>query len=174
MSKRKERSPAVRELDCIRIVELKRARRTSEEIAQILNSDGREEADQIQAVTVRKQWGAYMRRLAEANEEDGEKLRQRAIREHEMDRAEALRGFAEFVRTGNPSAPSFLMVAHRCQLALDRLRGVQPRQEKEGSDEKDTGEAFETVEAAREYLQKAGLGGRILPYAADTRKRRKG
>lgn len=164
-----ERTAAQRELDAVRIVEMKRARRTSDEIAEVLNRD-REPEQHITAATVRSQWAAYSKRLAAKTEEDGKKLLEESIREHAMDRAEALRGFASFLETGNPSAPSFLMVAHRCRLALDRLLGVQPRKEDEAGTETDTGAPFETPEEAREYLKQVGLGGRVLPYAEKRRK----
>lgn len=167
-----ERTAAQIELDAVRIVEMKRARRTSDEIAEVLNR-GREPEQHITAATVRGQWSAYVKRLTSKRDEDGAKLLEESIREHAMDRAEALRAFAAFAGAGNPSAPSFLMVAHRCQLALDRLRGVQPRQQKEGDGDEDTDKPFETREAAVEYMTRvAGLGGRILPYADRKRGKR--
>jgi hypothetical protein len=170
-ARKAERTPAQRELDAVRIVEMKRARRTSDEIAEVLNRD-RDPEQHITAATVRSQWAAYSKRLAAKSEEDGRKLLEESIREHAMDRAEALRAFAAFLETGNASAPSFLMVAHRCQIALDRLRGVKPHEQKEGQEGADSGKPFESIEEAREYLTRtAGLGGRVLPYA-DTRRKK--
>lgn len=170
-ARKAERSDAQLELDIVRIVELKNSGRTSEEIARVLNN-GREPEQHVAASTIRSQWAAYVKRLRPKTEEDALKLLGDAIARHQMLLQEALRGYAEFLRAGNPAAGTLLMGAMREQREIDRLRGVQPRKEEEGDGSKDDGKPFQTREEAVEFMRLKGLGGRVLPYAAERRKRK--
>jgi hypothetical protein len=173
-ARKAERTPAQLELDIVRIVELKNAGRTSEEIARVLN-EGREPEQHIQPATVRSQWAAYSKRLLRPKtEESAAKLLSNSLARHQMLFQEAMRGYADFLRAGNPAAGTLMMAAGREQREIDRLSGVKPHEQKEGQEGADSGKPFETPAEGMAYLTGPGqLGRRILPFADSGKKRAK-